>query len=169
MNNKIKLTPELENQILASIRAGGFPHVAAKAWGVPDHVFDKWMEWGTGKKHKAPYTQFARKVEQAKAQARLKAEMMAMEEDPRFWLKNGPGKETPQAPGWSAVVRPQLTNNTNTINLFASPDFLQFLATLRGVLAPYPDALHALTKALDGPAPEPPPPPMIINVEPSNN
>jgi hypothetical protein len=161
MNAKrLKLTPELQAPILASIRAGGFPHVAAEAWGVPRATFEQWIEWGTRSKPPArdPYKSFALAVIQAQAQARLKAEMAAMEDDPHFWLKNGPGRDQPNKPGWSAMVRPLLTANTQTINLFTSPDFLQFMAILRAVLAPYPDALAAVTAAMDSkPAPKPVP------------
>ena len=156
MKSKVRLTPELQAQIVAGIRAGGFPHVAAAAFGVPEWLFNTWIEWGTRKKPppKNPYKAFALAIEQAQAQARLKAEMSAMEHDVRFWLKNGPARDLPGKPGWAAMVRPILTGNQQTINLFGSPDFLQFMATLRGVLAPYPEALAAISKAMDA-KPEP--------------
>jgi hypothetical protein len=154
MNTKIKLTPEIEQQIMAGIRAGGYAHVSAAAFGVPEQIFDTWLKWGTSKTAKDPYKRFARNIEQAKAQARLKAEMTAMENDPRFWLKNGPGRDLPDKPGWAAMVRPILTGNQQTVNLFMSPEFLQFMHTLRAVLAPFPDALKALTAAMDQPKPE---------------
>lgn len=155
MNSSIKLTKELEGSILAGIRAGGYPHVAAQAFGVPEELFAKWIASGSKKNAKDPYKTFCLNVQAAKAQARLKAEMKAMEEDPRFWLKNGPGKEKPDSPGWAAMVRPMIGGNTNTINLFGSPDFIQFMATLRNVLAPFPQALDALSRALDGKPQEP--------------
>jgi hypothetical protein len=150
----LKLTPDLENAILASIRAGGYPHVAAAAWGITEPVFDDWLRRGRQRRGREPYRSFLRKVEQAKAQARLKAEMAAMENDPRFWLKNGPGRDVPGKPGWAAMVRPILTANQQTINLFTSPDFLQFMATLRAVLAPFPEALNAVTTAIESPQPD---------------
>src|SRR5947208_734663 len=110
-NWKVKLTPEIEQQILASIRAGGFPEVAALAWGVQKEQWEEWLRWGQVKKgggNKARYVQFFRKVEQAKAQARLRAEMAAMENDPESWLKHGPGRDRPELPGWAAMVRAQI-------------------------------------------------------------
>lgn len=172
MNPKIKHSAELEQKILASIRAGGYPHVAAQAWGLPPWLFDKWMEWGRKTNAREPYKSFALKVDQAQAQARLKAEMAAYEDEPRFWLKNGPGKETPKNPGWSTMMKPIITQEHKTLNLFTSPDFLQFMATMRAVLAPYPEALAALTAALDKPpqlAPPPPKPTFNIFPPPSNN
>ncbi len=152
MNRKIKLTPDIEGQILSFIRVGGYPHVAAQAAGVPEWLWNEWVALGEKKGAREPYKSFVSKVNQAKAQARLNAEVAALEADPRFWLKNGPGKETPESPGWAAMVRPMLTQNNQTINLFSSPDFIQFMATLRAVLAPYPEALIALSKALEAPA-----------------
>ena len=40
------LTPAVEKIILAYVRAGGFPHVAAEAAGVPRDLFDEWMRKG---------------------------------------------------------------------------------------------------------------------------
>src|SRR5262249_19894664 len=133
-----KLTKELQDQILPYIRAGAYPHVAAQAAGLSEEDWNTWKEWSETRR---TYRKFFLLVTQAKAQARAAAEIDARKEDVRFWLKNGPGKEQPDNPGWAAMVRPLLTGNTNTINLFSSPDFLTFMATLRAVLAPYPEAL----------------------------
>ena len=54
----------------------------------------------------------------------------------------------------AALVRPVLTAISQTINLFTSPDFLSFMQTLRTVLAPFPEAMKALTAAMDTPQPE---------------
>lgn len=169
---KLKLTPDLEAKILASIRAGSFPHVAAEAWGVPRETFDNWLKLGSEKSIRKPYSSFYKNVRQAVATARLKAEMEAYQANPITWLKSGPGKEKPDEPGWTSVIRPQIINESKTINLFTSPDFLQFMATLRSVLAPYPSALKALADAMDGKPPEPAPlpaPPAPINIQPSEN
>jgi hypothetical protein len=141
------LTPELEDQILAAIRAGGFPHVAAAAFGVPPRVFERWLRWGS-KRKSSVYKSFAQKVSQAHATARLNAEINTHQKDPRLWLRAGPGKETPSALGWTTFVRPQ-GRAAKDIDLFAEPVFLRFLANLRAVLAPYPEALQALAKALE--------------------
>jgi hypothetical protein len=148
MNPKVKLTPERETEILAYIRAGAYPHVAAAAAGVPETTWNTWKERST---RRGQYQAFFTKIKQASAQARVMAEIDARKEDVRFWLKNGPGKEQPDNPGWAAMVRPLLTGTNQTINLFSSRDFLAFMATLRAVLAPYPEALQALSIALDKP------------------
>lgn len=146
-------TPELENTILAGVRAGGYPHVAAAAAGVDDASFAEWVERGSRKNAREPYKGFVRRLRQAEGQARLMREIEAAKADPQFWLKNGPGRDLPGKPGWAAMIRPTLSSTTQTINLFTSPDFLTFMATLRAVLAPYPEALAALASALEQPAP----------------
>src|SRR5262245_5572955 len=99
MKKRIKLTPELENQILAAIRAGGFPHVAAAAFGVPKEVLDGWIDQGTKRKRKIePFTSFARKLDQAQATARLAAEMKCHTDDPRLWLRSGSGRRRRHRP-----------------------------------------------------------------------
>jgi hypothetical protein len=40
------LTAEIRQRILASIRSGGYAHIAAQAWGVPEHVWQRWLEQG---------------------------------------------------------------------------------------------------------------------------
>jgi len=147
----MKLTPEIQAKIVASIRAGGYPRIAAEAWGVPAAEFDRWLEMGRKRRAVEPYKSFTLAVDQAQAQARLKAEMAAYDNDPRFWLKNGPGKEVPGKPGWSTMMKPIITQDHRTLNLFTSPDFLQFIALMRTVLAPYPEALAALTAAMEKP------------------
>ena len=99
MSNRPKLTDAIEHKILVWIRSGVYPHVAAEAYGVPRALFEKWMRHG--EKHRTqPYRRFWRKVREAQAQARLKAEMDARAKDARFWLHYGPGKEIADTPGW---------------------------------------------------------------------
>ena len=88
------LTPELQERIVAALRAGGFPEVAAQAWGVSPRTFRRWMRRGEVQEIE-PYRSFAAAVREAIAQARLRAEMDIFEElGPRIWLQHGPGRET---------------------------------------------------------------------------
>jgi hypothetical protein len=145
---RIQLKPEVEAAIIAGIRAGGFPQVAAEAAGVPREVFDKWLRFGSQRKS-GPYKAFRMKVMQAQAQARLKAEIDVREKRPLQWLQGGPGKEKPNDPGWSATVKPLLQDN-RSVNILANSDFTTLLATIMQVLAPYPDAKKAIIDALRG-------------------
>ena len=71
----VRLTSDKQDQILSAIRAGGYPHIAALAWGVPTKVFAHWLEMGRRPRAREPYRSFALAVDEAHAQARLRAEM----------------------------------------------------------------------------------------------
>jgi hypothetical protein len=144
-----QLTPPIAADITAKIRLGAFPYIAAEAVGIPRAIFRRWIELGDRARARQPYKSFALAVKQAQAIARLTAEAKVLKSDPKTWLRSGPGRERPGDPGWTAVTKPVATPHLQQINLFGSPDFLAFLATLRQVLAPYPDALDALSAALD--------------------
>src|SRR5262249_33979079 len=81
--------------LLGSIRSGAYPQVAAEAAGVHRKVFLAWLGRGERPKAREPYRSFAAEVRQAAAMSRVKAETDLREKDPRFWLKHGPGRETP--------------------------------------------------------------------------
>jgi hypothetical protein len=98
------LTPALQERIVASLRAGGFPEIAAQAWGVEPRTFRRWMR--RGDRGIEPYQGFAAAVREAEAQARLRAEMDIFENQPRIWLEHGPGRETETSPGWTTAVKP---------------------------------------------------------------
>jgi hypothetical protein len=100
------LTPALHEQIVAFIRGGGYPHVAAEAAGLPRQVFAHWLR--RGQKADAPpnYRAFAQAVMEAHAQARLQAELEAKTDKPLDWLKAGPGKDSADNPGWTNTGKP---------------------------------------------------------------
>src|SRR5271170_2125832 len=103
----LQVTPQLQEEICAFIRAGGFPHVAAEAAGVSREIFEDWLRRGHVKQPKPYYKAFLTAINQAKAHARLQAEIAAKNENPIAWLRSGPGKETKEAPGWTRTVGPQ--------------------------------------------------------------
>lgn len=142
----IELTPEIESQITAFLRAGSFPHVAAEAAGVPGETFDEWVKMGEKKSRK--YRSFYLKVMQAKAQARLAAEIAAMKEDPLRWLTSGPGKETATYPGWAAAVRAVPRGDQEPPNPMMSPEMQAAFATILEALVPFPEARGAVARAL---------------------
>jgi hypothetical protein len=88
----IRLTPEIQEKMVAFLRAGGFPDVAAQAAGVPPDVFADWIRRGLRHKAKPRYRAFVRAIYQAIAQARLGAEVAIRGEKPLEWLKSGPGR-----------------------------------------------------------------------------
>jgi hypothetical protein len=148
--NEPKLTAELARGILAGIRAGGFPHVAAAAYGVDLSMWQRWLRRGRRRHAREPYRTFVRKVEEAQAQARLRAEIAVLEKDTRGWLKHGPGRDLPGRPGWAALVRPAPPTGKQGADWLASPEFLRIAALLRAALAPHPEALAAVARILEG-------------------
>src|SRR5438105_11864897 len=106
-SSRYRLTPAIQQAIVAYTRAGGFPHVAAEAAGVPRAVFARWLRRGEGRRAKARYRAFADAVRQAAAQARLGAEVSVRNDKPLDWLRSGPGRETADVPGWTANARPR--------------------------------------------------------------
>jgi len=52
-----RMSPEVRSQILGTIRAGGYPHVAAEAWGMTKKIFDDGF---AAAKNPRPASRFAR-------------------------------------------------------------------------------------------------------------
>jgi hypothetical protein len=135
--------------ILASIRAGGYPHVAAQAYGVPAEQFLHWLRRGGAKRGPRKVRRLVTLVNEAAARARLKAEMTVYDADPRLWLRHGPGKESRQAPGWSALAKPVSDRGDAGADLLNSPEFQAMQAAMLGALHDLPEARVAVAQALD--------------------
>jgi hypothetical protein len=148
--NLYQLTPDVQQAITAYIRAGGFPHVAAEAAGIPRAVFERWLEQGKRPKAKPLYRMLHLAVLQARAQARLAAEMAALKDDPLAWLKSGPGRETAEGRGWTVPVKPVVTQDNRTVNVLLEPQLMGLFAAVLQVLAPFPEARKAVAEALAG-------------------
>src|SRR5437016_2854880 len=101
---RLRLTPRLLERIRAFIRAGAYPLEAAEAAGVPAAVFRRWLA-RSGRRRRGPLAQLGPAICEALATARAFAETEVFKENPLAWLKHGPGKETPDRPGWSALAR----------------------------------------------------------------
>lgn len=151
------LTPEVGKTICAFITAGGFPHVAAEAAGIPREVFEEWLQLGrpigSGGKRRKPhptYTPFWTRVMTATATARLRAEMSALSDDPVAWLRNGPGKDKPNDPGWSVGIKPVVHEQNTQINVLLAPEMQGVFASILQILAPHPEARAAMAEALAG-------------------
>ena len=103
MARPTKLTPEVHRTIVEYMRAGAYDYIAAQAAGIDVSTFRRWLERGT--EGREPYKSFAADVAQARAQARVAAEIEVRRDHPRAWLRYGPGRERPDAPGWTQSVR----------------------------------------------------------------
>jgi hypothetical protein len=144
-------TPDVQQQICAFIRAGGFPRVAAEAAGVRADVFARWLRRGRGKRAPAVYRAFAEAVAQAAAQARLAAELQVFEKRTLDWLKCGPGKERANDPGWSSTPKPAPPRKADAGGLMQHPEFLRLCAALLEALTPFPEARAAAAEVIAAP------------------
>jgi hypothetical protein len=144
-----RLTATIEAAIVAYIRAGGYPHVAAEAAGVPLDLFEHWLQKGQSAKGAALYRRFHAAVQEAKAQARLAAETAALKNKPIDWLKSGPGKETAVNAGWTTAARPGGSSSAAAEDVLGSAPWQGLLQELLEALAPFPEARVAVARALD--------------------
>ena len=106
MKRSADFDPARAQIVLAYIRQGGFPFVAADAAGVPPALLHDWLGRGERAGAREPLRGFAGNVRQALAQARLLSELAVCKHNPKFWLIHGPGKETSECTGWTTPVRP---------------------------------------------------------------
>ena len=78
------------------------------------------------------------------------AEIKAFQDDPVTWLKQGPGKETPDSLGWTTTVKPIIREGNQAINVLLSPEMQGVFAAIPQVLAPFPEARAAVAQARAG-------------------
>jgi hypothetical protein len=88
----IRLEPSVYDKLIQLIRLGVFQHVAAQAVGISRATFSQWLNRGT-QRPGSVYGKLLRDVEEATCRARAIAEMQVKQQDPRYWLTKGPGKE----------------------------------------------------------------------------
>jgi hypothetical protein len=150
-SRRYPLTEELVRDILAFIRAGSFPHVAAEAAGLPREVFDHLLRLGL-RRGKSERDKLCRKlrdgVMQARAQARLAAEVAMLKDDPGRWLTQGPGRVTEGSPGWSVPVKAVPRREHPQVDVLLHPELQGLFRGLLEVLSPYPDARSVVVQAL---------------------
>ena len=97
------LQERVRQQVVASLRSGAFLWVAAVASGINERTLAYWLQ--KGRDGIEPYVQFFRDVEEAMGLARLSAESRVFKEDPKSWLRIGPGRDRPGRPGWTEESR----------------------------------------------------------------
>jgi hypothetical protein len=140
---KKRLTAELLTEICTRLKAGAFDQVAVESLGVPFEVFQGWMRKGQLKGQRPLYRQLVEAVCQARAQARLLAEMKMRDEDTKVWLLQGPGRETAQKAGWGTGGRLGPAEDTK------QHDQIWDLCTfLLEALAAFPEARAAAVEAV---------------------
>jgi hypothetical protein len=149
-------TPEVTKKIVEYVLAGGYQRVAAEAAGVPGAVFRRWLAQGRRTGATGPCRDLADRVMRAAAEARLLAETTLLVKDPRTWLKSGPGKETPDNPGWSKEVAPVVPARGLPGNVLATPQWQALWTRILAALADFPEARVALAQALQADTGRPP-------------
>ncbi|MBY0522215.1 MAG: hypothetical protein K2R98_02390 [Gemmataceae bacterium] len=117
------LTPEIERLIIAAIRKGTAPGIAAATAGGGGQDFKRWM------RSEPPFRQ---KVRQAWAQARAEAEWEVRKKDVKFWLRYGPGKPMPRRRAGKE-----------------DEAMMQLVSVLFTALTPFPDARQAAADAIE--------------------
>lgn len=134
----------IERAIVAAVRAGTFPHVAAQAAGLDAVTYDLWM---TPTKARGRYHAFRQAVLTAAAQARSRAEQSLFTETPETWLKSGPGKHTADSLGWTSPTKPPA--NMPQVQQAGVMDS-NLLLLILAALSPFPEARAALAQKLAG-------------------
>jgi len=140
------LTPEVQDLICGLVRAGGFPHVAAVAAGIPLKTFAFWMKCGKARRPQPLYRAFYEKVQQAQAQARVTAEAQALKRAPLSWLRYGPGRETGRLPGWTDPVKPAKIERGPHPSIARMQELVDAMLS---ALEAFPEARAALADALE--------------------
>lgn len=101
-----QLDDESYSQMIQYVRLGCYDWVAAQSIRITPETFARWMRIGsTSKKKKdAEYRQFYTDVSQARAYARMIAEVNVKKDSPSTWLRCGPGRTKPNLPGWTDEI-----------------------------------------------------------------
>jgi hypothetical protein len=149
MPSRYRLTPEIEGQIVSFIRSGGYPWVAAEGAGIPRQVFARWIRRGARARSRPPYRRFYEQVMQARAQARLAAELETRKKDPRYWLTHGPGRERPGEPGWTNPPKAPVPEKRKGQERLLSERFLQLVSPVLQALTAFPEGRAAIALELE--------------------
>jgi len=141
-NHFTRWNPLIAEKIYAFVRAGAFPHIAAQAAGLPLNVFHLWMK--RGDLRYSIFRQFKLHLLECQAQARVGAEISTYQDNPEVWLRQGPGKDAIDNPGWSHAAKAIIHNSSQTLNLVLTPELAAIFGSVFQILSPYPDALKAV-------------------------
>jgi len=93
-----KLSAEVQEKILADVRAGAFAYVAAQRAGIDKATFFRWM--ARGESGEQPFCDFRDSIRAAHYEARVVAEAEIYRTDKKFWLQHA-ARDKPGEPGWT--------------------------------------------------------------------
>lgn len=134
-------------QVAAYVRAGASPREAVRAVGVSARRYEEWMRLSREEKSPPSVRAFVDAIDEAAAQARVCAEAKVYGADPKTWLKNGPGRETPHASGWT-TTSPPCREQSGTVNLLNDAEWARTVAKMLDTLKEYPEARARLAEQL---------------------
>jgi hypothetical protein len=105
----VALTPDIQQTIIAFIRAGAFDYIAAQAAGLSPRTFQDYMARGEGRhptrRPTARLRAFAHAVRRAQAEARVVAETRVFQQRPHWWLTHA-ARTVPGHDGWTIPKDP---------------------------------------------------------------
>jgi hypothetical protein len=134
--NTPQLTPELIEAIAMRLKAGALEWVAVEALGVPWTVYQQWLRRASRPRCRRLYRLLADAVMQARAQARLRAEIELRDKDVKTWLLQGPGREKATREGWGPSSKTATAQDSGA----EAGRFLDLCAALLEALEPFPEA-----------------------------
>jgi hypothetical protein len=140
------ITREQQAEIVTRIRSGSYPHVAAESVGVPRRVFDEWMSAGR-KQRRGRRRDFCRAVSQALAEIRAAMEIAAKKQDPKFWLRFGPGKDGGNLRGWGPAAKRRARKASKQTDW--QPELFALLAEIAERLQDMPEARQVILDVMD--------------------
>jgi hypothetical protein len=138
-----QLTAALIEDICMRLKAGSFDKVAVESAGVSWKLYRQWLRQADKPGCRGLYRQLADAVTQARAQARLRAEMEVREKDAKAWLLQGPGRETGTEQGWGAAGK-----SANAATPDNSARLFELCAVVLKALAAFPEARANVAEAL---------------------
>ena len=147
-----RLTPQLIRDLSERIKGGAFEQVAAESLGVPFDLYQRWLARGRQPRGPRRCRELVRAVRQAKAHARLMAEMDLRANAPKVWLLHGPGKETASLPGWSTPSRAHAADPKAPFDPLQHPEVVALFKAIDEALVPFPEARAAVLRVVNAAA-----------------
>jgi hypothetical protein len=145
---KPRLTRQLIDELAARIKAGAFERVAVESLGILWEDYQRWLKRGEKPNAPALFLALFGAIRQARAHARLMAEIQMRTDNSRVWLVHGPGKETDSLPGWTAPVKANVPQSRKPGQEDTPPELLQLCSLILEVLSPFPEARKAVAEVL---------------------
>jgi hypothetical protein len=80
----------------------------------------------------------------------LRAEVEVYKDRPLDWLRNGPGRETGESPGWTGNARARTGTAAGEMNVFEIPGLRGLMQRMLEAVEAYPEVRCILAEVADG-------------------